>query len=72
METETDFTAEYHQARERMGKEGTDLVQLTSDVSKLYLKCPQDIAPMYEALLTEIQYRKVILTGRDPFTGETL
>lgn len=63
--TEIDYRKEYHEARQFMGRKGTDLDQLLSTVAHLYLQCPDDMQPAFQALLHEITERKTMLEIMD-------
>ncbi len=56
-----DFRDEYVQARKLMGTVGTDLDKILETVGFLYLYCHEDLAPVYRALMEEIQMRQDIL-----------
>ena len=59
--TEIDYRDEYHVARKMMGTKGTDLDELTKKVSLLYANCPEDMSPIYLALIDEIGQRQMMM-----------
>jgi hypothetical protein len=49
------------EARKFMGQKGTDMNRLTTTVAHLYLNCPEDMQPHYQALLQEITRRREMI-----------
>ena len=60
--TEVDFAKELVEARKLMGLKTTDLDNLRSTMTHLYLSCPDDIAPHYVAAIDELGKRQTMLT----------
>jgi len=59
--TEIDYRNEYVEARKFMGQKSTDMDTLISSVAHLYLQCPEDMQPHFQALLEEITQRQTML-----------
>jgi hypothetical protein len=59
--TEIDYRFEYTEARKFMGLKSTDMDTLISSVGHLYLQCPEDMQPHFQALLEEITQRQTML-----------
>jgi len=70
--TEIDYRFEYTEARKFMGQKGTDMDQLISTVGHLYLQCPEDMRVAYQALLEEIQQRKMMIDFPQVFSTSGL